>query len=80
MEYLLIVKNVILQIVIEEISRHAIDGKELHDVFVKMYGRTPDNWIKKYNAALEEESTDESMLGFLTSPKPTKPGSPRFMP
>lgn len=57
--------------------RHAIDGKELHDVFVKRYGRTPDNWIKKYNAALEEESTDESMLGFLTSPKPTKPAVTR---
>jgi len=51
-------------------SRYKITGKKLHDIFVSKYGETPDHWIKQYKANLEEESTDESMLGFLTSPKP----------
>ena len=47
-------------------ARHAIDGKKLHDMFVSKYGHTPDAWIKKYKNELEEETTDESLLGFLT--------------
>ena len=35
-------------------TRHNIDGKELHDLFVKKYGHTPDTWIKKYKNKLEE--------------------------
>ena len=27
-------------------QRHRITGKHLHDLFVKQYGKTPDNWIK----------------------------------
>jgi hypothetical protein len=35
-------------------SHHGIDGKELHDLFVKKYGNTPDTWIKKYKNKLSE--------------------------
>ena len=49
--------------------RHDIDGTKLHDMFVSKYGHTPDTWIKKYSSSLEEESTDESMLGFLIPQK-----------
>jgi len=52
--------------------RHDIDGEKLHDMFVSKYGHSPDNWIKKYNSELEEETTDESMLGFLTQKPTTK--------
>ena len=34
--------------------KHDIDGKELHDLFVKKYGHTPDTWIKKYKNKLDE--------------------------
>ena len=27
-------------------SRHSMSGNALHDLFVKKYKRTPDNWIK----------------------------------
>jgi hypothetical protein len=36
-------------------SRHHITGKKLHDLFVSKYGETPDHWIKKYRAELEED-------------------------
>jgi hypothetical protein len=52
-------------------TRHNIEGNKLHDMFVSKYGHTPDTWIKKYKAELEEEETDESILGFMTKePKP----------
>lgn len=35
-------------------ARHSMTGKNLHDMFVSKYGETPDHWIKKYNAELEE--------------------------
>jgi hypothetical protein len=40
---------------------HGIDGKNLHDLFVKKYGHTPDTWIKKYKNKLSEgiESSDD---------------------
>ena len=56
-------------------TRHNIEGDKLHDMFVSKYGHTPDTWIKKYQAELEEETTDESILGFMTKepkPKPKK--------
>lgn len=28
--------------------KHGIDGKELHDLFMKKHNHTPDFWIKKY--------------------------------
>jgi hypothetical protein len=35
-------------------GRYKITGKKLHDIFVSKYGETPDHWIKKYKANLEE--------------------------
>ena len=40
-------------------TRHDIDGEKLHDMFVSKYGHTPDAWIKKYKAKLDE-SVDNS--------------------
>lgn len=36
-------------------SRHKITGKALHDLFVKKFGDTPDNWIK---SKLDEDSSE----------------------
>lgn len=33
---------------------YRITGKKLHDLFVKKYGHTPDDWIKKYKNKLAE--------------------------
>ena len=54
-------------------ARHDIDGEKIHTMFVKKYGHSPDSWIKKYKGELEEETTDESLLGFLTKQTPAKP-------
>ena len=53
-------------------TRHNIDGEKLHDMFVSKYGHTPDAWIKKYKGNLDEETTDESLLGFMTQAPKTK--------
>lgn len=37
-------------------SKHKISGKALHDLFVKKFKKTPDNWIK---GRLDEEGSDE---------------------
>jgi hypothetical protein len=58
-------------------ARHNIDGKKLHDMFVSKYGHTPDTWIKKYKDKLEEEPTDESLLGFMTK-EPKNKSKPKL--
>ena len=40
-------------------AKHSISGKALHDLFVKKFHRTPDNWVK---GKLDEE---DSELDFL---------------
>jgi hypothetical protein len=37
-------------------SKHSITGKALHNLFVKKYKKTPDNWIKN---KLDETDSDE---------------------
>lgn len=37
-------------------KRHSITGKALHDLFVKKFKKTPDNWIK--NKLDEDDDTD----------------------
>lgn len=39
-------------------SRHGIDGKKLHDLFVEKHKHTPDYWIKKYKEKLNEAGLD----------------------
>lgn len=39
-------------------NKHKISGKALHDLFVKKFHRTPDNWIK---GKLDETDTDNSI-------------------
>lgn len=58
-------------------TKHYINGKKLHDMFVSKYGHTPDTWIKKYKNKLKEEPTDESMLGFMTK-KPEPKQKPKL--
>ena len=36
-------------------KKHHITGKAVHDLFVKQYNKTPDNWIK---GKLDEEEED----------------------
>jgi hypothetical protein len=38
--------------------KHRINGKVLHDLFVKKFGDTPDNWIKD---KLDEDSVDSEL-------------------
>jgi hypothetical protein len=40
-------------------KKHSITGKALHDLFVKKYHRTPDDWIKN---KLDEDEPDEQNL------------------
>ena len=39
-------------------SKHHITGKALHDLFVKKFKRTPDEWVK---GKLDETDTDSSL-------------------
>jgi hypothetical protein len=39
-------------------NKHKINGKALHDLFVKKFGSTPDNWIKR---KLDEDN-DQSAI------------------
>lgn len=40
-------------------SRHSITGKALHDLFVKKFKRSPDNWVK---GKLDEENDKPDFL------------------
>ena len=40
-------------------SRHSITGKALHDLFVKKFKRSPDNWVK---SKLDEENDKPDFL------------------
>jgi hypothetical protein len=41
-------------------TRHNIDGKQLHDMFVTKFGHSPDAWIKKYKANTLAEGVETS--------------------
>jgi hypothetical protein len=41
-------------------KKHGINGKALHDLFVKKFGRTPDTWVK---GKLDELNTNEENVG-----------------
>jgi hypothetical protein len=43
-------------------TRYDITGDELHDMFVKKYGHTPDTWVKKLKDRLGEDELEEVTL------------------
>lgn len=48
-------------------TRHDIDGKKLHDMFVSKYGHTPDTWVKKIKDRMTESVDNSQNLDQIKS-------------
>lgn len=67
-------------------SHHGIDRQQLHQLFAKKYGHSPDTWIKKYQHKLKEADNipakDDDSMGYMKyfnkPPEQKKPQEKRF--